>query len=348
MDLRCYQKSKNISRRETIMDKIALATSKQRMIVFTEAASKLKLPPYIVEKDFWVSWVLGKMFADPFLRDILRFKGGTSLSKAYGVIERFSEDIDLILDARVVLFADEELEQKSNTRQAAFNKDVERRAEEYIQSELKANISKVLGKVCKIKGDTDDGHVLQIVYPKVFDYAYIQPMIKLEIGPLSLWDPIEERSITSFVSKTLPELKISDPVVPTIKAERTFWEKITILHHEANRPADKGPVPARYSRHYYDVFKLGHTDIKEKAFADLDLLKGVVNFKIRFYPRGWAKYEEAKPGTMKLLPPEHSMPILKDDYKKMQNMIYGDAPDWDTILAYLTDLENEINNLPQE
>lgn len=299
------------------MDKIALATSKQRMIVFTEAASKLKLPPYIVEKDFWVSWVLGKMFADPFLRDILRFKGGTSLSKAYGVIERFSEDIDLILDARVVLFADEELEQKSNTRQAAFNKDVERRAEEYIQSELKANISKVLGKVCKIKGDTDDGHVLQIVYPKVFDYAYIQPMIKLEIGPLSLWDPIEERSITSFVSKTLPELKISDPVVPTIKAERTFWEKITILHHEANRPADKGPVPARYSRHYYDVFKLGHTDIKEKAFADLDLLKGVVNFKIRFYPRGWAKYEEAKPGTMKLLPPEHSMPILKDDYKKM-------------------------------
>ena len=330
------------------MDKIALATSKQRMIVFTEAASKLKLPPYIVEKDFWVSWVLGKMFADPFLKDILRFKGGTSLSKAYGVIERFSEDIDLILDARVVLFADEELEQKSNTKQAAFNEDIENRAMGYIQSDLKARISDVLGNVCEVKGDRDEGHVLQIVYPKVFDYSYIQPMIKLEVGPLALWGPSAEHAITSFVSKTLSELNISDPIIPTIKAERTFWEKITILHHEANRPADKGPVPARYSRHYYDVFKLGHTDIKEKAFADLALLKEVADFKKRFYPRGWAKYDEAKPGTMKLLPPEHSMPILKDDYKKMQNMIYGDAPDWDTILAYLTDLENEINNLPQE
>ena len=330
------------------MDKIALATYKQRKIIFTEVASKLGLPPYIVEKDFWVSWALSKIFADPALKDMLRFKGGTSLSKAYGVIERFSEDIDLILDVYTLLFADEELKQKSNTKQEAFNKEVERRAEGYIQSELRANISKALGKICEIKGDTDDGHVLQIVYPKVFDYAYIQPMIKLEIGPLSLWDPIAERPITSFVSKTLPELEISDPVIPTIKAERTFWEKITILHHEANRLVDKGPVPPRYSRHYYDAFKLGHTDIKEKAFADLELLKEVVEFKKRFYPRGWAKYDEAKPGTMKLLPPEHSMPILKDDYKKMQNMIYGDTPDWNTILAYLTDLENEINNLPQE
>lgn len=330
------------------MDKIALGTSKQRKIIFIEVASKLGLPPYIVEKDFWVSWVLGKIFLDPVLKDILRFKGGTSLSKAYGIIERFSEDIDLILDVYTLLFADEELEQKSNTKQEAFNKEIDRRASEYIQSELRANISNLLRKVCEVKGDIDDGHVLQIVYPKVFDYAYIQPMIRLEIGPLALWGPIAEQSITSFVSKILPELQISDPIIPTIKAERSFWEKITILHHEANRPLDKGPVPPRYSRHYYDVFKLGRTDIKDGAFADLNLLQEVVDFKMRYYPRGWARYEQAKPGTMKLLPPEHSMPILKDDYKKMQNMIYGDAPDWEAILAYLTELEREINNLPQE
>lgn len=327
------------------MDKIALANDKQRQAIFNDVANKAKLQSYIVEKDFWVSWVLGKIFADPYLSKILRFKGGTSLSKAYGIIERFSEDIDLILSLSVVLHPDEELIQSSNTKQAKFNEALEERASAFITGKLKDTIRAAVAPICSVETNPDDTHVLQIVFPRVFEYSYIQPSIKLEVGPLALWDPNAGTKITSFVSKELPELNIQDPIVPTVNAERTFWEKITILHHEANRPDNAPPVLSRYSRHYYDVFKLGHTDIKAKAFENLELLREVAEFKKRFYPRGWAEYDKAKPGTLKLIPPLHSLPILKADYEKMKNMIYGKAPDWDEILTYLAELEKEINNL---
>lgn len=327
------------------MDKIATATKDQRKAIFMDVANKAGLAPYIVEKDFWVSWALGKIFANEELKQILCFKGGTSLSKAYGIIERFSEDIDLILNLSVVLMPDETLNQTSNTKQAAFNEQIEERASTFITGKLKTMIDAALDNICKVETNPDDTHVLHIVFPRLFDYGYIQPNIKLEIGPLALWNPNAEHTITSFVSKMLPELEIQDPVVPTVKAERTFWEKTTILHHEANRPEDATPIQPRYSRHYYDVFKLGHTEIKDLAFANLELLKEVVDFKKQFYPRGWAKYDEAKPGTMKLLPPKHSLDILIADYKNMKNMIYGDMPSWEEIIAFLTELETAINNL---
>ncbi|WP_413853895.1 nucleotidyl transferase AbiEii/AbiGii toxin family protein [Candidatus Ruminimicrobium bovinum] len=137
---------------------------------------------------------------------------------------------------------------------------------------------------------------------------------------------------------------MKNPKIPTIKAERTFWEKVTILHHEHHRP-ENSVTPVRYSRHYYDVFKIGHSHIKEKAFSDLDLLKEVVSFKSRFYPRGWAKYNEAVPGTIKLVPAEHNLKVLSNDYDNMKDMIYGEIPSWDEILDYIAVLEREINSI---
>ncbi len=104
-------------------------------------------------------------------------------------------------------------------------------------------------------------------------------------------------------------------------------------------------MPERYSRHYYDLVKLAHSPVKEKAFTQLDLLQKVVDFKIKFYPRGWAKYSEAVPGTLKLVPPEYRFPALRTDYAAMQEMIYGDAPSFDEMMDELQQLENEINKL---
>ncbi len=326
------------------MDKIAKAKKEHRYQIFNDVAYNLKLRPFIVEKDFWVTWVLDKIFKDSELKSILCFKGGTSLSKAFGLIERFSEDIDLILSQNIVLYEGEKLEQESNTKQSEFNKKLETRAGVYISNTLKDKLNCILQPVCSVVNDSEDDHVLRVIYPRVFDDSYIQSDIKLEVGPLALWNPNEQYDIQSFVARSLPELNLSTVHVPTIKAVRTFWEKITILHHEHYRP-ETSAVPPRYSRHYYDIFKMAKTDVKKDALQNIDLLKEVISFKKRFYPRGWAKYDEAKPGTLCLLPPLHSLSVLRSDYENMQNMIYGDQPDWNDILEYLAELEKEINSL---
>jgi len=127
-------------------------------------------------------------------------------------------------------------------------------------------------------------------------------------------------------------------------AERTFWEKATILHHEANRP-ESSKLPQRYSRHYYDLAMMARSNIKEKALQRLDLLENVVEFKKRFYHRGWANYDAAKPGTLKLLPPLHIEKRLREDYKAMKSMIFGRYLDFDEIIKILEQLEQKINQL---
>ena len=324
------------------MDKIALAPKKERKSIFIEAANRTGISNFIIEKDFWVSWVLERVFRDEDLSKILRFKGGTSLSKAFGLINRFSEDIDLILSMSVILEPDEILEQSSNTKQIEFNKAIEDRAKNYIGSTLFKDIRYYLANTCSIHHDKNDGHVLLVKYLHVFDYDYIQPEVRLEIGPLALWTPNEQYPISSFVEKALPELGIKKTIIPTIKPEQTFWEKITILHHEHHRPKTS-PLPPRYSRHYYDVYMMGKSNVKTCALNNINLLEEIVNFKIRFYPRGWANYENAFPGTIRLLPAEHNSEILAKDYHEMQKMLFGDIPSWDVILSEIEILENEIN-----
>jgi hypothetical protein len=165
------------------MDRIAYAPDKERTAIFEDTADKIGTTAFIVEKDFWVSWVLEKIFTDEYLSGILCFKGGTSLSKAFKLIERFSEDIDLILSQKTVLNENEKLEQPSNTKQARFNKEIEERAIRFISSNLKEKTAAALGELCHVSVDTEDGHILHVKFPKLFGYAYINPDVKLEVGP---------------------------------------------------------------------------------------------------------------------------------------------------------------------
>lgn len=104
-------------------------------------------------------------------------------------------------------------------------------------------------------------------------------------------------------------------------------------------------MPGRYSRHYYDLYCIAHSDIKESAYSHLDLLKRVTDFKMKFYPRKWAHYELAVPGTLKLLPPEYRMEDLQKDYDSMKNMMFDEYPDFKTLMRFIGDLEQEINSL---
>ena len=328
------------------MERIAGWTEQERNDLFRETGARRNMSPAIVEKDFWVCWTLGKLFTSEELAPKIMFKGGTSLSKVFGLIERFSEDIDLILDWNEVS-ADDPFAERSKTKQDAFNKQIEVQSQEYIENHLLPEVRAVLGDLCTVSRVENEPDVIHVRYPVGFSDEYLRPEIRLEIGPLAQWTPNDSYHIQPYAAEEFPEL-FDQPRcrVQAVRAERTFWEKATILHREAHRSEDK-TVPLRVSRHYYDLAQMAGNDVREAAVGDMELLQSVVQFKMRFYPQGWARYDLAKPGTLRLIPPDHVLAEIRKDYKEMQIMIYGEAPVFDNVLRVLKALEDEINELDE-
>ena len=330
------------------MDKVALLPSSERAELFQETSARRGVSPAIIEKDFWVCWVLKQIFSSEELQPHFVFKGGTSLSKVFGLIDRFSEDVDMILDWRLLgygLKEDPYQHQPSNTKQNRFNQEFSTRAKAYIRETL---LPKLEASFCVCPGismaisDKDPQAVL-VTYPATFELDYLRPTVLLEIGPLASYVPNMEATIQPYAAEEFPKI-FDDPDCPVIaiKAERTFWEKATILHQQARQPRD---MPRRYSRHYYDMYCLAGSKHRAAALADLDLLQDVVDFKSRFYRCPWAKYELAAPGTFKLIPKDEHIPALKNDYQAMGEMIFGKRPEFEDILETLQGLENQINAL---
>ena len=332
------------------MKAIARLQAKERQDLFNATAAKMGLPREIVEKDFWVCFMLDHLFHDSIYGDYFVFKGGTSLSKSYHIIERFSEDIDLILDWRKIIKDDSDpWAERSKTKQDIYNKQINSKAAVFYKEELVHVLNKELvdklGNGNWVGVDEKDEMIVNFYYPRIFETGYITPHIKLEIGPLAAWQPSHMTTITPFVAEKYGHLfKQKDTSVLTIDVEKTFWEKITILHKIANFPEEK-VLPHRYARHLYDVYCLGNSYVKKSAFKRKELLEKDVLFKQKFYYAKGAHYETATLKTVKLLPPERMISSLKNDYFAMTNMLYGNKPSFDEILDYLTILEKEIHTL---
>jgi hypothetical protein len=330
------------------MDKVALLPSSERAELFRETGARRGVLPAIIEKDFWVCWVLKQIFSSEELQPHFVFKGGTSLSKVFGLIDRFSEDVDMILDWRLLGYGPKEdpyQDHPSNTQQNRFNQEFNTRAQAYIKETLLPQL-KTLFCGCpgvSIAVDSNDSQTILVTYPAAFELHYLRPIILLEIGPLASYVPHMEATIQPYAAEEFPKI-FDDPDCPVIaiKAERTFWEKATILHQQAHRSGD---MPGRYSRHYYDMYRLAGSKHEAATLADLDLLQNVVDFKSRFYPCGWAKYELATPGTFKLIPKDEHLSALKNDYKAMGEMLFGKIPSFEAILKTLQELEDQINAL---
>jgi hypothetical protein len=325
------------------MDSVAGWSAADRADLMREASAIRRLPPEVVEKDFWVCWTLNRLFGSATVARKILFKGGTSLSKVFGLIERFSEDIDLVLDWTQITQEDPRAK-RSISGQDAFNKDLRRQAHVYLRETFLPEVRALVGGTCEAVIE-DSPEVVKVKYPAAFRSDYLRPVVQLEVGPLAAWVPNAEYDIRPYAAEALPAFfQRPSCRVQAIKAERTFWEKVAILHHEANRPA--GSVqPAGYSRHYYDVHRIAQTQVKRNAFADLDLLHAVAAFKDKFYHRGWARYDLATPGTLKIVPPESVMKVVAHDYEQMRSMIFGERPDFGVIVAGLQALEAEINAL---
>ena len=294
--------------------------------------------------------MIDHLFNDCKYKKAFVFKGGTSLSKSYHVIERFSEDIDLILDWRkIIAEAVNPWEERSKTKQDLFNKQINSEAAKFYRNELvpKLNdeIKEKLGDGKWIVIDDEDEMVVNFYYPQIFETEYLRSCVRLEIGPLAEWMPSHETIITPFVAEKYPALFTQkNTTVLTIDVERTFWEKLTILHKIAHFPEGK-PLPARYARHLYDVYNLGNSWVKESAFGRKELLEKDIAFKQKFYYAKGAHYETATLSSIELLPGENIKKELIADYEAMKNMIYGNIPSFDEILLFLRELQDEVHKL---
>jgi len=323
-------------------------SQEERRTIFRNTAQKMSVHEAIVEKDYWTCLVLDYLFHKNKFCKSLTFKGGTSLSKCFSLIKRFSEDIDLILDWRVLGYEkDAPWQDRSKSKQDAYNKEANIRAECFIAEQLlpsvRIGISGIIDENAELVIEESDLQTVSFYYPRLFSTDSILPSIRLEIGALAAWTPSVKRVVTPYIYEYYPQIsqEISSLIV-TSSAERTFWEKVTILHHEANRP-EASDMPTRYSRHYYDLFCIAKSEHKSTALEQLDLLQKVVEFKMKFYPRTWAKYDEAVPGSIKLVPPDFRLSTLRRDYHRMEEMLFGEYPSFDEMMGAIKSLEEEIN-----
>ncbi len=322
---------------------------------FLYAADGVSLPPVVVEKDFWVCWLLNILFNEMKLDSELLFKGGTSLSKGYGIIQRFSEDIDLSLYRPDLGF---ELEIPPGTSGSKIGKIYKALAVghlEYVQDVLLPSVYRELSSRLDVDGwsleiDENDGGSLLFSYPRVLDGgfyqidSYVKPVVKVETGIRAAYSPAGGRTITSFVGEVVPEAlgEVCSFEVHTLAAERTFWEKATILH-AINSRNDPTRVKDRLSRHIYDLVMLNRDDVTGGAKDDLDLLQQVVDHKKVYYREPQAQYEEAKPGSFKLVPTGPVLDVFKKDYISMGDMFPDTPPPFEELLSELQKMEAKIN-----
>jgi hypothetical protein len=286
----------------------------------------------------------------------LIFKGGTSLSKVYRMIERFSEDIDVSID-RASLGFDGESDPEANVS----NKERQRRLDqlkEACQRKIGEDLWPAMVKVIEFKcgsaqdwslvvdEDDPDRQTLLYMYPSclpIVPSTYIRPAVRIEMGARSDHWPSDHAPISPYVAQHYPAaFRAPEFVAKVLVAERTFWEKATLLHAEYHRPPDKG-MPPRLSRHYYDVSRLILSGLGEKAASNLELLQRVVEHKKVFFQSGWARYDEARWGSLRLMPMPQRIRALEEDYDTMREMFFAERPPFAEVLRILGEWEQQFN-----
>jgi hypothetical protein len=324
--------------------------SEERRLYIEQAAIRRDVSPVILEKDFWVSWLLGILFESPFA-DSLVFKGGTSLSKVFGIIDRFSEDIDLSLSPAFLKLPD------AGTSRNQANKWMTRAeaacataVRDQIGPAIEATVAVALGKIERpwfeyLTDANTNSPVLLFHYPSSQPpgFDYLRRSVKLELGSLTDQQPVGRHPIRPWIADALPEAFPDWRCeVVALEVERSFWEKATILHTEFFRPADKA-APDRFVRHYADTAAMAEHPIASKAIDRHALRNRVVEWKSQFFGSSWANYGQAKPGSFRLVPPDARQPALRRDYQAMRDMYLTEPISFDDILVTLAELERRIN-----
>ena len=337
------------------------APRRDRLGLFLATANRLGAPVGNVEKDFWVCWTLDALFNRLPEGPRLLFKGGTSLSKAYGLIDRFSEDID------VTVFRDDlhqpasvpELQALSGKKRKARLDAIREACRAYVTGGLRALLAELLSEDTAGQGrievdpDDPDEQTLLVWYPEVEerDSSYVRPAVRIESGAKSALDPHESVVVRPYAAAEAMGLDLSTPGVTTIVSSRTFWDKVVIAHglrrwfERRNELRQEGQ---RVSRHYYDLHCLLASSTGRAALADVALAADCVDHARMFFDRTDFDLGSARPGSFALRPTEAMLEPLRRDYANTTAMIFGTAPEFEAILASIAEIERLINSAEPE
>lgn len=309
--------------------------------VFNEIHDKLNIDPKAAEKDWWVCHVINAIF-ELRCAEALTFKGGTSLSKAWDVTERFSEDVDISIDKSFFGLEGE-------TRSARDR--IRKLSRKYIHDEVMGELSGLLyvigAEECevayKIRKDADPT-VLLIPYHSLLPaHPYIKETVKVEFSCRNLREPREIREIKPFAAELSPMIDFPETKIPTVMPTRTFLEKIFLLHEEFQKDY---PRHRRMSRHLYDIFKLDQAGYADKAIADPDLYRTLVEHRKVFNAISGIDYSRHTPDKLSIIPPEELMPLWEEDYRSMQDQfIYGESPDFKELISSLTSIQERLRKI---
>jgi hypothetical protein len=330
------------------MNKWIQLSNTKKIEAINKVALTAGLPVVAVEKDWWVTMLLGALFSCRCTGHIV-FKGGTSLSKAWKVIERFSEDIDIAIDRKFFGF-DGELSHSRITK-------LRRASCAYISTELKAELDKKLHErgiegyqisVRETKDTTQDPQVIEIRYNSIFSAnSYIQEKVLIEIGARSLLEPCENVRLCSMIAEVYPQADFADNFIeiPTVVPQRTFLEKAFLLHEEFQKPAENIRID-RMSRHLYDLEKLMNTAFAENALADTELYLAIVNHRKHLTAIKGVDYSTHSPDKINFVPPDTVVSKWKNDYETMLgNMTYGDTLSFDKLLEKIKLLNEKFKKI---
>jgi hypothetical protein len=341
---------------------IISATSGERRDLFLAAATRLGTTEQNVEKDFWVCWVLDALFHGlPSGGPRLLFKGGTSLSKAFGLISRFSEDIDITVFREDLGQAAtiEQLEALSRKKRKARLDAIKLACQRYVSLHLLETLGEIINQTAQRSGvaagrfrltideDDPDRQSLLVWYPTATPVeGYIRQAVKIESGAKSALDPNCETTIRPYLADEVASLNLDISAITTVVAERTFWDKVIIIHGQRRWFERRGELQhqgQRVSRHYYDIYRLLESQAGRRALEDAPLSHDCVRHARMFFDRPDFDLASAIPGTLALSPSPAMVESLRRDYARMAGMIIGTAPEFDEVIARIQDFERTIN-----
>lgn len=326
-----------------------LRAGDQRDIIAT-AAQETGRAESVIEKDIWLCLVLELMFSMPGVK-AMAFKGGTSLSKVYGAIHRFSEDVDVTIDYRsfmpdTTLQDFQELSGNKLKKQGeALKQSVAVYVSEVLKPYLESQLAALTGRGCAIEIAGKDGEQMHIHYPSRVKekHDYIKEYCLVEMGGRNIIDPNAIHTIRPEIADLFPNVIFPSAQVTVLAGERTFWEKATLIHAACNKPFPEGRN--RNSRHWYDLAMLVAHDCGIRAKSDFALLEDVVELKSLFYNQSTAQYDLCLQGGLNLIPSGANLELLHADYNEMiaAGMLNGHVLPMDEILVVLESLQAEIN-----
>jgi hypothetical protein len=318
-----------------------------KLELFIQTSDITGLPAGAIEKDWWVTHALSIIFSMSCAHALV-FKGGTSLSKAWNLLERFSEDIDLALDREYLGFAGELSKKKIHKlRYASYDFLTTKFIQELRERFNSLEFTDVIIKCRETVNHDQDPLVIEIYYPNLTEKGiYLRPGILVEVGSRSLKEPYTQRVFKTMVSEMFADKPFVDSsiTIPTVNPERTFLEKVFLLHEEFQRPAPKMRVE-RLSRHLYDIEVLSRTPFLPKALTDKSLYATIVAHRSKYSRLEGVDYAKHIPPYIKIVPPENLLPVWEKDYNEMvENMIYGEKMPFNELILKIVDIQNEINH----